>query len=124
VSYLQLLVIALLFEAVGLFAMWNCSRAGRTRAWLVSAVILLGTATLIGYVLRSHAHTTIAAFFGVYLLAALLWEWREDGLGPSRWQIGEWCVALAAAAILVIAVCGIAVPEPIVATHEADPSIL
>ena len=56
--------------------------------WLVLPAAL--ALTLFAWLLTLHpqaAGRTYAAYGGVYVVVALLWLWRVDGVTPTRWDL-------------------------------------
>jgi small multidrug resistance family-3 protein len=71
-------------------------------AWLIiPAVLSLG---LFAWLLTLHpaaAGRVYAAYGGVYISVALVWLWKVDGIGLTRWDITGAAVALSGVAIIV-----------------------
>jgi small multidrug resistance family-3 protein len=50
----------------------------------------------------SAAGRTYAAYGGVYVVVALLWLWRVDGIVPTRWDLVGGAICLAGMAIIAL----------------------
>lgn len=74
-------------EIVGCYLPWLVLVRGRTPWLLLLAALSLA---LFAWLLTLHpqaAGRTYAAYGGVYVVVALLWLWRLDGVTPTRWDL-------------------------------------
>ena len=105
---LELLRTALLFgltavaEIVGCYLPWLWLRQGRS-AWLLLPAAL--SLALFAWLLTLHpgaSGRTYAAYGGVYVVVALIWLWRVDGVVPTRWDLIGGAICLAGMAIIAL----------------------
>lgn len=82
-----LFVLTAVAEIVGCYLPWLVLVQGRPPWLLMPAALALA---LFAWLLTLHpqaAGRTYAAYGGVYVVVALLWLWRVDGVAPTRWDI-------------------------------------
>ncbi len=97
-----LFVLTAVAEIVGCYLpyLW-LKKAGS--AWLL--VPAAASLALFAWLLSLHpaaAGRVYAAYGGVYVMVALLWLWRIEGVRLTAWDIGGAAVALAGMSIIVI----------------------
>lgn len=89
-------------EIVGCYLAWLVLTQGRTPWLLVPAALAL--AAFAG-LLTLHPATSgriYAAYSGVYVVVALLWLWRVDGVALTRWDLLGGAVCLAGMALIAL----------------------
>lgn len=82
-----LFVVTALAEIVGCYLPCLVLVQGRSAWLLLPAALALA---LFAWLLTLHptaAGRTYAAYGGVYVVMALLWLWRVDGIVPTRWDL-------------------------------------
>ncbi|MBA8885775.1 YnfA family protein [Dokdonella fugitiva] len=91
-------------EIAGCFGFWAWLRLGRS-AWLLplSMLSLAAFAWLLTLVESNAAGRAYAAYGGVYILSALVWLWRVEGIRPDRWDVLGSTLCLVGAAIILFA---------------------
>lgn len=97
-----LFVITALAEIVGCYLPWLVLTQGRP-AWLLAPAAL--ALALFAWLLTLHptaAGRTYAAYGGVYVVVALLWLWRIDGVVPTRWDLVGGALCLAGMAMIAL----------------------
>ncbi|WP_420225932.1 YnfA family protein [Pigmentiphaga litoralis] len=97
-----LFALTALAEIVGCYLPWLVLKQGRSLWLLLPAAASLA---LFAWLLTLHptaAGRTYAAYGGVYIVVALLWLWRVDGMAPTRWDVTGGVVALAGMAIIML----------------------
>ena len=84
---LLLFIATALAEIVGCYLPWLWLKQGKPVWLLLPAALAL---VFFAWLLTLHpqaAGRTYAAYGGVYVVVALLWLWRVDGVAPTRWDI-------------------------------------
>ena len=74
-------------EISGCYLVFLWLRLSRTPWLLLPAALSLST---FAYLLTLHpfaAGRTYAAYGGVYVVTALVWLWRVEGIPPDRWDL-------------------------------------
>ena len=92
-----------LCEITGCYLVFLWLRLGRSPWLLLPAASSL---SLFAYLLTLHpfaAGRTYAAYGGVYVVTALLWLWRVEGVVPSRWDMVGAVVTLIGMGIIAFA---------------------
>lgn len=90
-------------EIFGCYLVFLWLRQARTPWLLVPAAASLSA---FAYLLTLHpfeAGRTYAAYGGVYVVTALLWLWRVEGIRPDRWDLIGAAVTLAGMGIIAFA---------------------
>ncbi len=89
-------------EIAGCFAFWAWLRLDRSPLWLLPG---MGSLALFAYLLTlveaDQAGRTYAAYGGVYIVSALLWQWMIEDRMPDRWDILGGLIALGGAAVIL-----------------------
>jgi len=86
-------------EIVGCYLPWLVLTQGRPVWWLLPAA---GSLAAFAWLLTLHpsaAGRTYAAYGGVYVVVALIWLWRVDGVVPTRWDLVGGAICLVGMAI-------------------------
>lgn len=94
--------ITALAEIVGCYLPWLVLTQGRSPWLLLPAAACLA---LFAWLLTLHpsaAGRTYAAYGGVYVVTALLWLWRVDGVVLTRWDVVGGAVCLAGMALIAL----------------------
>ncbi len=97
-----LFVITALAEIIGCYLPWLVLTQGRPRWLLLPAAAALA---VFAWLLTWHpiaAGRTDAAYGGVYVVVALVWLWRVDGVMPTRWDLIGGAVCLVGMAIIAL----------------------
>jgi small multidrug resistance family-3 protein len=85
---IAIFTLAAFFEIAGCFAFWLWARRGAS-----PVVVLLGSASLIGFALAltridsAFAGRAYAAYGGIYIAASLVWLWVVEGQTPTRTDV-------------------------------------
>ena len=97
-----LFAITAIAEILGCYLPWLVLKQARSFWLLVPAALSLG---LFAWLLTLHpsaAGRTYAAYGGVYVVVALLWLWRVDGVSPTRWDLLGGFVCLIGMALIAL----------------------
>ncbi len=89
-------------EIVGCYLPWLVLREGRSAWLLLPAAAALA---LFAWLLTLHptaSGRTYAAYGGIYVVVALLWLWRVDGLLPTRWDLAGGALCLLGMALIAL----------------------
>lgn len=89
-------------EIVGCYLAWLVLTQGRPAAWLLPAAAALAAFAWLLTLHPSATGRTYAAYGGAYVVVALLWLWRVDGLVPTRWDLLGGGLCLAGMAIVAL----------------------
>ena len=89
-------------EIVGCYLPWLVLTQGRPVWWLLPAAASLAAFTWLLTLHPSAAGRTYAAYGGVYVVVALLWLWRVDGVVPTRWDLVGGAICLVGMAIIAL----------------------
>ena len=101
---IMLFVLTACAEILGCYTVYAWLKAARSRWWLLPGAASLG---LFAWLLTLHpsdsAGRTYAAYGGVYIAVAVVWQWVVEGQRPDRWDVigaGVCCLGMA------LIVCG------------------
>jgi len=74
-------------EIAGCFTFWAWLRLGKSPLWTIpGAISLILFAVALTRVDAPAAGRAYAAYGGIYILSAVLWQWLAEGLCPDRWD--------------------------------------
>ena len=97
-----LFFIAAVAEIVGCYLPSLVLTQGRPAWWLLPAAASLAAFAWLLTLHPSAAGRTDAAYGGAYVVVALLWLWRVDGVVPTRWDLVGGVISLAGVAIIAL----------------------
>ena len=89
-------------EIVGCYLTWLVLTQGRPVWWLLPAAASLAAFAWLLTLHPSAAGRTYAAYGGVYVVVALFWLWRIDGVVPTRWDLVGGGICLVGMAIIAL----------------------
>jgi small multidrug resistance family-3 protein len=89
-------------EIVGCYLSWLVLTQGRPVWWLLPAAVSLAAFAWLLTLHPSAAGRTYAAYGGVYVVVALIWLWRVDGVVPTRWDLVGGGICLVGMAIIAL----------------------
>lgn len=89
-------------EIVGCYLPWLVLTQGRPVWWLLPAAVSLAVFVWLLTLHPSAAGRTYAAYGGVYVVVALIWLWRVDGVVPTRWDLVGGGICLVGMAIIAL----------------------
>ena len=89
-------------EIVGCCLPWLVLKQGRPFWWLLPAAASLAAFAWLLTLHPSVAGRTYAAYGGVYVVVALLWLWRVDGVVPTRWDLVGGAICLVGMAMIAL----------------------
>ena len=95
-------VLAAFGEIAGCFAFWAWLRLGKSPLWTIPGTIsLMLFASTLTRADAPAAGRVYAAYGGIYIVSAVLWQWFAEGLRPDRWDaIGATVCLIGTATIL------------------------
>jgi small multidrug resistance family-3 protein len=95
-------------EIFGCYMVYTWLKAARSGWWLLPGAASLG---LFAWLLTLHpsssAGRVYAAYGGVYVATAMLWQWSVEQQRPDRWDVCGAVVCLLGMAIILLAPRGI-----------------
>ena len=97
-----LFIVTALAEIVGCYLPWLVLVQSRSAWLLLPAACALA---LFAWLLTLHptaAGRTYAAYGGVYVVMALVWLWRVDGVVPTRWDLLGGAICLLGMALIAL----------------------
>jgi small multidrug resistance family-3 protein len=97
-----LFVVTAVAEIVGCYLPWLVVTQGRPTWYLLPAAAALAAFAWLLTLHPSAAGRTYAAYGGVYVVVALIWLWRIDGVVPTRWDIVGAALCMAGMAIIAL----------------------
>jgi small multidrug resistance family-3 protein len=97
-----LFVVTAVAEIVGCYLSWLVLTQGRPVWWLLPAAVSLAAFAWLLTLHPSAAGRTYAAYGGVYVVVALIWLWRVDGMVPTRWDLVGGGICLVGMAIIAL----------------------
>jgi small multidrug resistance family-3 protein len=99
----MLFVLTACAEILGCYTVYLWLKTARSRWWLVPGAVSLG---LFAWLLTLHpsrsAGRIYAAYGGVYIATAMLWQWGVEHQRPDRWDLLGAGVCLTGMAIMVL----------------------
>jgi small multidrug resistance family-3 protein len=99
----MLFVVTACTEILGCYTVYLWLKADRARWWLVPGAVSLGLFTwLLTLHPSSSAGRIYAAYGGVYIATAMLWQWFVEHQRPDRWDLLGAGVCLTGMAIIVL----------------------
>ena len=97
-----LFLVTAVAEIVGCYLPWLVLAQGRSAWLLLPAAASLAVFAWLLTLHPSAAGRTYAAYGGVYVVVALIWLWRVDGVMPTRWDVVGGTICLAGMAIIAL----------------------
>ncbi len=97
-----LFFVTALAEIMGCYLPWLVMTQARSPWLLLPAAAALAVFAWLLTLHPSAAGRTYAAYGGVYVVVALLWLWRVDGVVPTRWDVLGGIVCLMGMAIIAL----------------------
>jgi small multidrug resistance family-3 protein len=97
-----LFLVTAVAEIVGCYLPWLVLTQGRPVWWLLPAAVSLAAFAWLLTLHPSAAGRTYAAYGGVYVVVALIWLWRVDGVVPTRWDLVGGGICLVGMAIIAL----------------------
>jgi small multidrug resistance family-3 protein len=96
-------ILAGLFELGGGYLIWQWLRQGKPIIWGILGGVALTTYGIIATFQPTNFGRVYAAYGGVFIVMAMLWSWKVDGVTPDRYDLFGCCLALASVAIIIYA---------------------
>jgi len=90
-------------EIFGCYTVYLWLRANGSRCWLVPGAVSLGLfAWLLTLQPSGSAGRIYAAYGGIYVATAILWQWLVEGQRPDRWDMLGVAICLVGMAIIML----------------------
>lgn len=95
---------AALTEIAGCFAFWGWLRLGKPVWWVIPGMVSLALfAWLLTLVESDQAGRAYAAYGGVYIASALVWQWAVESVRSDRWDLIGAAICLLGAGVILFA---------------------
>jgi len=92
---------AAIAEIAGCFAIWAWLRMSGSPLWLLpGGAALFAFACLLTRVDAAAAGRAYAAYGGIYIAVAIVWQWAAEGVRPDRWDLAGAALCLLGAAVI------------------------
>jgi small multidrug resistance family-3 protein len=92
-----------LFEIGGGYLIWLWLRQGKSIWWGILGGIALGLYGVIATFQPGNFGKVYAAYGGVFIVMAMLWGWKIDGVTPDRYDLLGGFLALVSVFIIMFA---------------------
>ncbi len=96
-------ILAGLFEIGGGYLIWLWLREGRSIGWGILGGIALILYGAVATLQTANFGRVYAAYGGVFIVMAMLWGWKIDGVTPDRYDLIGGCLALISVFIIMSA---------------------
>jgi small multidrug resistance family-3 protein len=96
-------ILAGLFEIGGGYLIWLWLREGKSIWWGIGGGIALAIYGVIATLQTASFGRVYAAYGGVFIVMAMLWGWKIDGVTPDRYDLMGACLALLSVLIIMYA---------------------
>ncbi len=92
-----------LFEIGGGYLIWQWLKAGKPIWWGIMGGIALALYGIVATLQTANFGRVYAAYGGVFIVMAMFWGWKIDGVSPDRYDILGACLALVSVWIIMYA---------------------
>ncbi|AFY33688.1 YnfA family protein [Calothrix sp. PCC 7507] len=96
-------ILAGFFEIGGGYLIWLWLREGRSIGWGILGAIALILYGAIATLQTANFGRVYAAYGGVFIVMAMLWGWKIDGVTPDSYDLIGACLALMSVLIIMYA---------------------
>ncbi len=94
-------VLAGLCEIGGGYLIWLWLREGKSALLAIAGAIVLFLYGVIPTFQPAHFGRVYAAYGGIFIVLALLWGWKVDGISPDRFDILGGFIALIGVSVIM-----------------------
>lgn len=94
-------VLAGLCEIGGGYLIWLWLREGKSALLAIAGAIFLFLYGVIPTFQPAHFGRVYAAYGGIFIVLALLWGWKVDGISPDRFDILGGFIALIGVSVIM-----------------------
>jgi small multidrug resistance family-3 protein len=101
VRSLALFVVAGLCEIGGGYLVWQWWRNGATVVVGLLGAVVLFVYGIVPTYQPVHFGRAYAAYGGVFVVLAMMWGWRVDGIAPDRFDVVGGALCLAGVAVIM-----------------------
>ncbi|MBD2353964.1 YnfA family protein [Tolypothrix sp. FACHB-123] len=91
------------FELGGGYLIWLWLREGKPIYWGICGGIALAIYGIIATLQPANFGRVYAAYGGVFIIMAMLWGWKVDGVAPDRYDLIGACLSLLSVLIIMYA---------------------
>lgn len=92
-----------LFEIGGGYLIWLWLREGKSIWWGIWGGIALAIYGMIATLQPANFGRVYAAYGGVFIIMAMLWGWKVDGVAPDRSDLIGACLSLVSVLVIMYA---------------------
>jgi small multidrug resistance family-3 protein len=92
-----------LFEIGGGYLIWLWLREGKSIWWGIWGGIALAIYGMIATLQPANFGRVYAAYGGVFIIMAMLWGWKVDGVAPDRYDLIGACLSLVSVFVIIYA---------------------
>jgi small multidrug resistance family-3 protein len=92
-----------LFEIGGGYLVWQWLKEGKPVWWGIIGGIGLALYGIVATLQIVNFGRAYAAYGGVFIVMAMLWGWKVDGVAPDRYDMLGACLALVGVLIIMYA---------------------
>jgi small multidrug resistance family-3 protein len=92
-----------LFEIGGGYLIWQWLKDGKPFWWGIAGGIGLALYGMLATLQPANFGRVYAAYGGVFIVLAMLWGWKVDGVAPDHYDMLGACLALLSVLIIMYA---------------------
>jgi small multidrug resistance family-3 protein len=92
-----------LFEIAGGYLIWLWLREGKPIWWGILGGIALAIYGIIATLQPANFGRVYAAYGGVFIIMAMVWGWKVDGVAPDRYDLIGACLSLVGVFVIIYA---------------------
>ncbi|WP_256875428.1 YnfA family protein [Nostoc sp. C052] len=92
-----------MFEIGGGYLVWQCLKDGKPFWWGIAGGVGLALYGMLATLQPANFGRVYAAYGGVFIVMAMLWGWKIDGVAPDRYDMLGVCLALLSVLIIMYA---------------------
>ena len=96
-------ILAGLCEIGGGYLVWLWLRENKPLWWGAIGLIVLGLYGIVATFQSANFGRVYAAYGGIFIVLAILWGWKVDGIVPDKFDISGGIIALLGMAIIMFA---------------------
>lgn len=92
-----------LFEIGGGYLIWQWLREGKPVWWGVLGGIILALYGVVATLQTANFGRVYAAYGGVFIVMAMMWSWKVDGIAPDRYDLIGAAIAIISVLMMMYA---------------------